>query len=159
MARILVTGSTTGLGLATALELIAGGHDVIVHARNHDRASSLPAAAGTVIGDLGEPDQVHVIVDQLRSHGPLDAVIHNAGIDGTRHRTVNSHGQPLVLAVNLYAPYLLTALIERPARSIYLSSDMHRRVRPDPRSCHASSRPGPGRAWRAWPRRSKRAQR
>ena len=144
MARILVTGSTTGLGLAAALELIAGGHEVIVHARNHDSASTLPAAAGTVIGDLGEPDQVLAIVDQLRSGGPLDAVIHNAGSDGTRQRTANSHGQPLVLAVNLYAPYLLTALIDRPARLIYLSSDMQTGGRADLSDIDWANRPWNG---------------
>ena len=144
MARILVTGSTTGLGLAAALELIAGGHDVIVHARNHDRASNLPAAADLVIGDLGEPDQVRGIVDQLQSDDPLDVVIHNAGIDGTRDRTVNSLGQPLVLAVNLYAPYILTALIDRPARLIYLSSDMHAGGRADLSDIEWANRPWNG---------------
>lgn len=144
MARILVTGSTTGLGLAAALEMIAGGHEVIVHARTRDRASTLPPAAGVVIGDLGEPDQVHAIVDQLHSDGPLDGVIHNAGIDGTRHRTVNSLGQPLVLAVNLYAPYLLTALIERPARLIYVSSDMHTGGRADLDDIEWATRPWNG---------------
>jgi NAD(P)-dependent dehydrogenase (short-subunit alcohol dehydrogenase family) len=123
--RVLVTGSTTGLGFAAALELTAGGHDVVFHARNRQRASSLPAAATVVIGDLGEPEQVADVADQIRQLELLDAVIHNAGIDGTAERTVNSHGQPLVTAVNLYAPYLLTALLGPIPRLIYLSSDMH----------------------------------
>jgi NAD(P)-dependent dehydrogenase (short-subunit alcohol dehydrogenase family) len=123
--RVLVTGSTTGLGLAAALELVAGGHDVVFHSRNRQRSSSLPASATVVIGDLGEPEQVTNVADQIRQHGTLDAVIHNAGIDGTTERTVNSHGQPLVAAVNLYAPYLLTAMLGPMPRIIYLSSDMH----------------------------------
>lgn len=122
---VLVTGSTTGLGLAAGLELAASGHDVVFHARNKHRASSLPASATVVIGDLSEPEQVADVADQIRQHGPLDAVIHNAGIDGTTKRSVNSHGQPLVTAVNLYAPYLLTALLGPIPRLIYLSSDMH----------------------------------
>ena len=120
-----MTGSTTGLGLAAALELTAGGHDVVFHARNRQRSNSLPASATVVIGDLGEPEQVADLADQTRQRGPLDAVIHNAGIDGTAERTVNSHGQPLVAAVNLYAPYLLTAMLGSIPRLIYLSSDMH----------------------------------
>ena len=125
MGRILVTGSTTGLGLAAALELLDAGHDVVFHARNRERARSLPSTAPVVIGDLGEPDQVHEIALATGSHGPLDAVIHNAGLDGTAHRTVNSRGQPLVLAVNLYAPYVLTTLLGPVPRIVYLSSDMH----------------------------------
>ncbi len=45
-----------------------------------------------------------------------DAVIHNAGV----------LGGPQVLPVNVVAPYLLTALIQRPQRLVYLSSGMHR---------------------------------
>lgn len=40
-------------------------------------------------------------------------------------RGPNSRDQPAVIAVNLYAPYILTALVVRPQRLIYLSSDMH----------------------------------
>jgi len=56
----------------------------------------------------------------------MDAVIHNAGIyqEPARGKTPEGHAQ--VLAVNVLAPYVLTALIERPARLIYLSSGMHR---------------------------------
>jgi NAD(P)-dependent dehydrogenase (short-subunit alcohol dehydrogenase family) len=125
VGRILVTGSTTGLGLAAALELLDAGHDVVFHARNRERARSLPSTAPVVIGDLGEPDQVREFAIATGSHGPLDAVIHNAGIDGTAQRIVNSHGQPLVLAVNLYAPYLLTALLGPVPRIVYLSRGMH----------------------------------
>jgi NAD(P)-dependent dehydrogenase (short-subunit alcohol dehydrogenase family) len=46
----------------------------------------------------------------------MDAVIHNAGVIGGPH----------VLPVNVVAPYLLTALIARPERLVYLSSGMHR---------------------------------
>ena len=125
MARILVTGSTAGLGLGAALELIEAGHNIVFHARNPERARALPTDAAVVIGDLGEPDQVAEMAAQLGQHLPLDAVLHNAGVYGNPQRTVNSRGQPLVVAVNLYAPYLLTALLPRLARLIYISSDMH----------------------------------
>ena len=55
MARVLITGSTTGLGRAAALELVDEGHEVIVHARNRERAATLDdlAAQGAriVVGD------------------------------------------------------------------------------------------------------------
>ena len=56
---------------------------------------------------------------------PFDVIVHNAGIDSTRERDVNSVGQPLVTAVNLYAPYMLCARLQRPTRLIMLSSSWH----------------------------------
>ena len=126
MSRILVTGSTTGVGHTAALELVRAGHEVVFHARNTARAESLTGVgAGVVIGDLGEPAQVLAIADELRASGPFDVVIHNAGIDSTRDRDVNSVGQPLVTAVNLYAPYMLCAMMPLPTRLIFLSSSWH----------------------------------
>jgi NAD(P)-dependent dehydrogenase (short-subunit alcohol dehydrogenase family) len=55
----------------------------------------------------------------------MDAVIHNVGVYGDRNRNPNPEGHPRLLAVNTLAPYLLTGLIERPDRLIYLTSDMH----------------------------------
>src|SRR4051812_40054935 len=123
--RVLVTGATTGLGLAAARELIALGHDPVFHARNHERAAGLPAGATVVVGDLSEPEQVVDVAEQLNRLEPLDAVIHNAGVYTTSRREPNSRDQPAVIAVNLYAPYILTALVARPPRLVYLSSDMH----------------------------------
>jgi len=56
----------------------------------------------------------------------MSAVIHNAGIYLQRDRGSSSKGHATVLAVNTLAPYMLTTLIERPQRLIYLSSGMHR---------------------------------
>jgi NAD(P)-dependent dehydrogenase (short-subunit alcohol dehydrogenase family) len=128
MARVLVTGSTTGLGLAAASSLCDGGHDVILHARNPRRATDLGKLAGTcpvVIGDLSDLDETRRLAADVNALGTLDAVIHNAGIytDSQPNRGVDGH--PRVLAVNVLAPYLLTTLIDRPSRLIYLSSGMH----------------------------------
>ena len=125
MARVLITGSTTGLGLGAAHELIDDGHEIVFHARNAERARELPDTADVVIGDLGEPDQVRDLAEQIAHHEPVDAVIHNAGLDATATREVNSLGQPLIVAVNVYAPYVLTALMGPVPRLIYLSSNMH----------------------------------
>jgi uncharacterized protein YbjT (DUF2867 family) len=58
VARVLITGSTTGLGRAAANELVSVGHAPIFHARTEDRAGDLPTGAAVVIGDLSEHDQV-----------------------------------------------------------------------------------------------------
>ena len=81
--RMLVTGSTTGVGLATAMALADAGHEVILHARNATRAAEVRGlGSGVVVGDLGEPVEVRRLVDDLRSSGPFDVVIHNAGVYG-----------------------------------------------------------------------------
>lgn len=135
MAHVLVTGSTAGLGRAAAEELIASGHDVVLHARNAERANDLDQivvrAAGLVVADLADPDHVHRMADDLARRPRFDAVIHNAGIYAPRSPELNSLGQPSVIAVNLYAPYVLTARMGRTGRLVYLSSDMHAGVRPD----------------------------
>jgi NAD(P)-dependent dehydrogenase (short-subunit alcohol dehydrogenase family) len=56
----------------------------------------------------------------------MDAVIHNAGVYLERSRGNTPEGHAKTLAVNVLAPYILTALIERPKRLVYLSSGMHR---------------------------------
>ena len=63
--------------------------------------------------------------------GRFDAVIHNAGIGYRERRVEMEPGVPSVFAVNVLAPYILTVLIERPKRLVYLSSGMHHGVRPD----------------------------
>jgi NAD(P)-dependent dehydrogenase (short-subunit alcohol dehydrogenase family) len=127
--RVFVTGSTTGLGRAAAQALLDDGHAVVVHARSAQRANELGdlagRAAGVVVGDLANASEVRRIADQANAYGAFDAVIHNAGIYVDRERVATDDGHARVLAVNVLAPYMLTALMERPARLIYLSSGMH----------------------------------
>ena len=56
----------------------------------------------------------------------MDAVIHNAGVYLEPSRSTTADGHAKTLAVNTLAPYMLTALIDRPDRLIYLSSGLHR---------------------------------
>jgi NAD(P)-dependent dehydrogenase (short-subunit alcohol dehydrogenase family) len=130
MSRIFITGSTDGLGLAAARALIEAGHDVVLHARSTQRASVLSKlaerSAGTVIGDLSSAVQTRAVAEQVNELGRMDAVIHNAGIYQERSRGSTPEGHSKILAVNTLAPYMLTALIDRPHRLIYLSSGMHR---------------------------------
>jgi NAD(P)-dependent dehydrogenase (short-subunit alcohol dehydrogenase family) len=124
VARILVTGSTDGLGRAAAHSLLHAGHEVVVHARNRDRVRAvqdlLDDGASVTLGDLADLTQTRDVAEQANGIGRMDAVIHNAGV----------YRGPAVLPVNVVAPYVLTALVDRPARLVYLSSGMHRSGRP-----------------------------
>lgn len=126
MPRIFITGSADGLGRRTAGTLLENGHDVIVHVRSAARLGAVQdfvdRGAAVVTGDLADPEQTRDVAGQVNRMGPVDAVIHNAGV---------LHG-PDIFTVNVVAPYLLTALIHRPRRLVYLSSGMHRGGRPDP---------------------------
>lgn len=119
MPRILVTGAAVGLGLGAATELVEHGHEVLVHVRSLARADGVrlldEPSTHLVSGDLTTLDGVHELAEQVAAAGPVDAIIHNAGVlDG-----------PAVLPVNVVAPYLLSALV--PARRlVFLSSSMHR---------------------------------
>jgi NAD(P)-dependent dehydrogenase (short-subunit alcohol dehydrogenase family) len=130
MRRVFITGSTDGLGLGAARELIRQGHRVVLHARSKERAAALadvaPRAAGVVIGDLASAAQTRSLADQVNKIGRMDAVIHNAGIYREPDRGTTPEGHAKVLAVNVLAPFMLTELIGRPDRLVYLSSSMHR---------------------------------
>jgi NAD(P)-dependent dehydrogenase (short-subunit alcohol dehydrogenase family) len=130
MARVFITGSSDGLGRMAAQLLIEQGHGVVLHARNQQRAhealAAVPGASTVLIGDLTSIAQTRSVAEQANAFGTFDAVIHNAGI-GYResHRVATEDGLPHVFAVNTLAPYILTALIQRPKRLVYLSSGLH----------------------------------
>jgi NAD(P)-dependent dehydrogenase (short-subunit alcohol dehydrogenase family) len=130
MATVFITGSTDGLGRAAAQSLLGEGHRVVLHARSADRAASIAAlasrSAGIVIGDLRSAAETRSIAEQANAIGRMDAVIHNAGVYSARSRGATAEGHAGTLAVNTLAPYLLTALVERPGRLVYLSSGLHR---------------------------------
>jgi NAD(P)-dependent dehydrogenase (short-subunit alcohol dehydrogenase family) len=130
MARIFITGSTDGLGRAAAQALIEEGHQVVLHARSPERAAALddlaPQSADLVIGDFSSAAQTRHVANQVNAIGQMDAVIHNAGAYSTKGRSPTPEGHATILAVNTLAPYVLTALIARPRRVVYISSGMHR---------------------------------
>ena len=68
-------------------------------------------SAGIVIGDLATQDDTRSIATQVNALGDVDAVIHNAGAYADPERFPTRDGVPRVFAVNVIAPYLLTALI------------------------------------------------
>ncbi|MHB2169081.1 SDR family NAD(P)-dependent oxidoreductase [Alsobacter sp. R-9] len=130
MARVFITGSTQGIGRAAAEHLIQDGHRVVLHARSKERAEELaevaPRAAGIVVGDLASAAETRSVAEQVNTFGRMDAVIHNAGVYLVGERGSTPEGHATTLAVNCLAPYLLTALLLRPDRLVYLSSGLHR---------------------------------
>ena len=131
MPRILVTGSSDGLGIMSGEILAAQGHEVTLHARSEARAADarkkLPTAKHVVIGDFSTIVGMREVVEQANTIGRYDAVIHNAGIGyHLPQRVETADGLEQTFAINVLAPYLLTALMLTPARLIYLSSGMHR---------------------------------
>jgi NAD(P)-dependent dehydrogenase (short-subunit alcohol dehydrogenase family) len=136
MARVLITGSSDGLGLMAAELLAQAGHEVTLHARNEQRADdarrAFPAAQHILVGDLDSVEGTSQVAEQANALGRYDAVIHNAGVGYREPRRVETvDGLSHVFAVNVMAPYLLTAMITPPSRLVYLSSGMHRSGHPD----------------------------
>jgi NAD(P)-dependent dehydrogenase (short-subunit alcohol dehydrogenase family) len=124
MARVLITGSSSGLGLMAGQLLIEEGHEVVLHARDSSRD---PGVAEVVLGDFTSMAEVRSVAAQADELGPFDAVIHNVALGyQERRRIVTEDGFAHVFAVNVLAPYLLTATMARPSRLVYLSSGMHR---------------------------------
>jgi len=126
MARVFITGSTDGLGLLAAQMLVTQGHQVVLHARNTERAvqvrGKIPTAMKVLIADLSSVEETKGLAADVNALGRFDAIIHNAGVYQVSAR--------LIFAVNTLAPYILTSLIQRPKRLIYIGSNLH--VQDDP---------------------------
>ena len=135
MAKVLITGSADGLGRLTAQQLVHDGHDVVLHARDRRRADeailSTPGAAGVLVGDLASIAAVRGLAAAANAAGRIDAVIHNAAVGYRGPRVETADGLAHVFAINVLAPYLLSALIARPGRLVFLSSGMHHSGDPD----------------------------
>lgn len=132
MACVFITGSSDGLGLAAGQLLSQQGHDVVLHARNRQRTEEtrrkLPTSAAVLTGDFASLAEVRALAEQANALGTFDAVIHNAAIGyKERQRSLTVEGFEHVFAINTLAPYVLTALMHKPKRLVYLSSELHRR--------------------------------
>jgi len=126
MARIFITGSADGLGQFSAKSLIEQHHEVVLHARNAERAREAikknPKAKAVLTGDLSNMEETKNLAHEVNKLGTFDAVIHNAGVYQVSSKQIFS--------VNTLAPYILTCLIQKPNRLIYLTSGMHLQGRP-----------------------------
>ena len=129
VSRVFITGSSTGLGFMAAELLVSQGHQVVLHARSADRAADarrqLRQAVAVVIGDLETIAGAKGVAAEVNALGHFDAVIHNAAVGYREGHHVTADDLPHVFAINTLSVYILTALIERPQRLVYLSSGMH----------------------------------
>ena len=132
MSRIFISGSSTGLGLMAGELLVQQGHQVVLHARNAARAEdarlALPRAQAVVEGDLDTIAGAMAVAQRVNELGRFDAVIHNAAVGYRERHILTKDGLPHVFAINTLSAYILTALLDRPKRLVYLSSGMHHRV-------------------------------
>ena len=114
---ILITGSTDGLGLATAARLASEGHRVLMHGRSAAKLEAALAEVNAVAGgaaatgytaDLSHFDEVESLAEAVASDiASLDVLLNNAGIFRTPD-TITRDGLDVRFAVNTLAPCLLT---------------------------------------------------
>ena len=124
--RILVTGSTNGLGRRVAAELAAPGASVLVHGRDPakvERVAQEMGAAGALMADLASLDEVRRLAGEA---GELDTLVNNAGVIVSGERRLSGDGHELTFAVNYLSHFLLTLLLlprlREPGRIVNVSS-------------------------------------
>jgi len=132
---VVVTGASSGIGAAAALELAARGALVVPVGRDRRRLRTIARRLGGVEpleADFASLAQVRQLAAELLDRHPrIDVLVNNAGLV-TGRRTLSEEGFELTFAVNHLAPFLLTnLLLERlrasaPARVVTTSSDGHR---------------------------------
>src|SRR6516162_6731273 len=86
---------------------------------------ALPRTEEVVTGDLETIAGAKDVAAQVNGLGRFDAVIHNAAVGYREPHHLTADGLPHVFSINTLAAHILTALIERPKRLVYLSSGMH----------------------------------
>ena len=140
---ILVTGSTDGIGKATARELASRGAGLILHGRDERKGrkvqEELGRAAGhgkpdLVIADFSDMGQVRSMAAEIASrYDHLDVLVNDAGTYQRRHRLTRD-GVEMTFAVNYLAPFLLTRLLlplllrSAPSRIVTVASSAHEDV-------------------------------
>lgn len=117
----LITGGSTGLGLATAHRIATEGGAVVITARSENVLKGAVAEVEAAVpgarvegipGDVSVPDDVESLVAQVVAEfGRIDALFNNAGIDGPT-RTVEDYGLAdfdAVMSINLRGAFHVLA--------------------------------------------------
>ena len=127
--RIIVTGATNGVGLATARSLARAGAQVILAVRNLELGAQRAAEMGgdTRVIKLDLADQASVRAFPSLFDGDVDILINNAGVVA-QHRTDTVDGFETMMGTNFLGPFALTNLLFPRIRSqiINVGSDAHR---------------------------------
>ncbi len=138
---VLVTGSTDGIGLQTALELARMDAKVIIHGRSEERLNQAFARlraqgaepVGGVVGDYASFESVQRMADEVRrSFSSLSVLINNAGIY-MNERELTQDGHEMTWQVNHLSMVLLTELLlstlghNAPSRIVNVASIAHTR--------------------------------
>jgi NAD(P)-dependent dehydrogenase (short-subunit alcohol dehydrogenase family) len=147
-SRIFITGSSDGIGREAARQLVGGGYSVTLHARDAQRAKqaleAVPGAASVLVGDLASLQATRAMAEEADRQGRFHAVIHNAGVGFRDQRRITADGVEHIFQINVLAPYVLTALMHRPDRLVYVSSGLHRQGSPDLSDVNWERRPWDG---------------
>jgi NAD(P)-dependent dehydrogenase (short-subunit alcohol dehydrogenase family) len=131
---VVITGASSGIGRAAAIELAIQGATVVPVGRDGKRTATIAKRVGAepVVADFSSLAEVRRVAEELLDrHERIDVLVNNAGLVAGR-RTVTHDGLELTMAVNHFAPFLLTnLLLERlaasaPARVVTTASDAHR---------------------------------
>lgn len=126
--RVLITGSSDGVGSLVAKNLTSRGHSVILHARSEQRAqdakAACPAAEACLVADLTDIAHVKSMAQDINALGQVDAIIHNAGLYEPPYSQTKEGWTP-VFAVNVVAPYILSCSTRLPKRLLFISSNAH----------------------------------
>lgn len=143
----LITGSTSGIGYITALELAKLGFHTVLHARNREKAEQTQQqivrqtgnkAVDILLADFARLDEIPPLASEFtKRYDRLDLLVNNAGLILGNNRQVTPEGYELTITINHLSPFLLTTLLygtlkDTPgARIINVASMAHRGAVPD----------------------------
>ncbi|MGU3408635.1 SDR family NAD(P)-dependent oxidoreductase [Microbacterium sp. M1A1_1b] len=137
---VVVTGASAGLGYHAAEQLADAGHRVVLATRNPERADAAERSIRQHVPDatlehlhvdLADLDSVRAAAADLQDRGPVDVLLNNAGVVGSRTERFTAQGVELQVGTNHVGHFAFTGLLlpmlERSGgRVVHLGSIAHR---------------------------------